>query len=442
METIKKTKLSNIDIDEMINGIQENTILREGLCGKDLSLWDLSDLDYEHFKLLSFDENTIFSEEQQEKFHPDQLLNSAKKPMKELQLLHSNNIDGTGIKVAIIDTNIDIESLENSHFSYIDNQYKGDIEAHGSIVLSSFIQTAPNANILYYPSNKKDTNRANHLIEYIEHAVKSGVDIISLSASLKTIINNSDELKRINELLIDNEVTLIDSDKFYENFTYCYRNIDLKSKKETMVESLCEPEDLTFEHIWRKMRVDLDNLLSEYKVDSIEELKKCLKQDGKDQELKLIQEFEPIVKYNKFSSGKDSPLHFLKQIDKDRERNQRIQQEVPCGGRTLNGRYFGTCSASYTIPVVSGIFVLCKQVNPSISYENFVDYCRETSQKIDGRYLIQPYELINKTKGYPQNITMKAIVSNAITHGIATEDIARFYNEEHREIHESQPEKE
>ena len=88
LKTLMIKKLSNIDVEEMIAGIQENTILREGLCEKDLSSWDLSELDLEHFKLLCFDENTIFSEEQIEKFHPYELLNHAKKPMRSIQSLH------------------------------------------------------------------------------------------------------------------------------------------------------------------------------------------------------------------------------------------------------------------------------------------------------------------------------------------------------------------
>ena len=71
-------KISNQDVDEMIEGIQPNYILRERLCGVNLSQCDMSELDFEHFKLSCFDENTIFSEEQQKKFKPSELLESAK----------------------------------------------------------------------------------------------------------------------------------------------------------------------------------------------------------------------------------------------------------------------------------------------------------------------------------------------------------------------------
>ena len=418
-----KKIISNRDVEEMIDGIQRNNLLREGLCGIDMSSWDLSNLDYEHFKLLCFDENTVFSQEQQEKFHPERLLKYAKEPMKELKSLHVNGNDGRGIIVAIIDTDINrriFETLYKENFTYIDNENKGEIEPHGGTVLSSFMQTAPNASVQYYPSNKQDAERHKHLIEYIEQIAQSGVKIISLSTSLVAIINNKQKLEYINKVLEEYRITLIDSDKFYENFTYCFRNID-EGGIEKFNESLCEGEDVQFENIWKNIKNGFKILFSKYGVSTIEELKEKLEQAKIVEELKLVQEFEPIAKYTRFSEGENMPLHFLKQRDKQRERSKRKKVEsieIPCGGRTLNGKYWGTSSASYTIPVVAGMFAICKQVNNSISYEDFVKYCKETSKKIDGRYLIQPQELIEKVRNNKQ-----VIVSNDITQGIANEHV-------------------
>ena len=90
-------------------------------------------------------------------------------------------------------------------------------------------------------------------------------------------------------------------------------------------------------------------------------------------------------------------MHFLKQRDKQRERDKREQSiEIPCGGRTLAGKYWGTSSASYTIPVIAGIFAICKQVYPQIQYEDYTKLCKETSQIINGCNLIQPQMLMER----------------------------------------------
>ena len=143
MESKGKQRLTNQDVEEMIAGIQSNELLREGLCGIDLSLWDLSQLDFEHLKLLCFNENTIFSEEQKKRLHPEKLLEEASTPLMEMAKMHSQNIDGSNIIVAIIDTNIKKEKFSDVNMQYVDTDHKGVIEPHGETVLSSFVWTAP-----------------------------------------------------------------------------------------------------------------------------------------------------------------------------------------------------------------------------------------------------------------------------------------------------------
>lgn len=284
-------KITNIDVNNMIEGICENYILREGLCGADLTECDMSELDFEHFKLLCFDENTKFSEEQLKKFKPFELLIKAKSPMKDIQSLHLNGINGEGVIVAIIE-----------------------------------------------------------------------------------------------------------SDIFYRDFTYCFR--DIKSDwSENFQESLCEPEDLQHQNLWNEIINGYNQMLLKYGVINIEELKTRLKELGSIDELIRIIEFEPILQYTEFSSGKNSPLHFLKQRDKVNEKSRRNNNvEVPCGGRTLNGKYWGTSSASYTIPVIAGIFAMCRQINPEIEYEEFVRICKDTARIVNGCNLIQPKILMEKVR--------------------------------------------
>ena len=395
-------KISNQDVDEMIEGIQPNYILRERLCGVNLSQCDMSELDFEHFKLSCFDENTIFSEEQQKKFKPSELLESAKAPMKEIQNLHNNGVDGRGIKVAIIDTNIDEEVARRkygSHFQYINSDFDGEVEPHGATVLDSFIQTAPGVEVQYYPFDKTPReNKEQQFIEYIKQISISGVKIISLSNSLGNIIKNEEKLKEIRAFLEQNGITLIDSDLFYRDFTYCFRDINSDGSEE-FKECLCEPEDLQHKNLWNEIYTRYHNQLSQYNVETVEKLKEKLEQAGEIRDLQALIEFEPILNYSEFSVGEGAPLHFLKQRDKQRERDKREQSiEIPCGGRTLAGKYWGTSSASYTIPVIAGIFAMCKQINPQMQYEDFVSLCKETAKIADGRHLIQPQILLERIK--------------------------------------------
>ena len=393
-------RITNRDVDEMIEGIQPNYILREGLCGVNLSQCDMSELDFEHFKLLCFDENTIFSENQQKKFKPSELLESAKAPMKEIQNLHNNGVDGRGIKVAIIDTNIDKEAARRkygSHFQYLNSDFDGEVEPHGATVLDSFIQTAPGVEVQYYPFDKTPrANKEQQFIECIKQISTSGVKVISLSNSLGNIIKNEEKHKEIRAFLEQNEITLIDSDLFYRDFTYCFRDINSDGSEE-FKECLCEPEDLQHKNLWNEIYTRYHNLLLQYNVETVEKLKEKLEQAGEIRDLQALIEFEPILNYSEFSVGEGAPLHFLKQRDKQRERDKREQSiEIPCGGRTLAGKYWGTSSASYTIPVIAGIFAICKQVYPQIQYEDYTKLCKETSQIINGCNLIQPQMLMER----------------------------------------------
>lgn len=402
-------KITNQDIDEMIAGIQSNHLLREGLCGADLTQCDMSELDYEHFKQLCFDENTIFSEEQHKKFKVTELLESAKSPMKEMQELHNKGIDGKGIKVAIIDTNIDEEKARKQYgdnFKYINSDFAGEIEPHGATVLDSFMQTAPGTEVQYYPFNKMPReDKSEQFIEYIKQIATTGIKIVSLSNSLDNVIINKEQLKTTREFLDKNGITVIDSNLFYKDFTYCFRDIN-SDGEEKYKECLCEPEDLYHKNLWEKVNTTYNQLLLRYNVENKKDLKEKLEQVGDIENLQGIKEFEPILDYTEFSAGKGSPLHFLKQRDKQNEKNRREKNiEVPCSGRTLAGRYWGTSSASYTIPVIAGMYAMCKQVNPQIQYEDFVKLCKETSRNIDECNLIQLQMLIERVKDSKINST-------------------------------------
>ena len=81
-------KLTDNDVIEMLNGMQNPGFLRSGLCGKDVSNVDMSELSTDMFLRLSFDQKTVFSKEQIEKFNPSKILENGKKldpKMQEIQ---------------------------------------------------------------------------------------------------------------------------------------------------------------------------------------------------------------------------------------------------------------------------------------------------------------------------------------------------------------------
>ena len=427
-------KITNQDVEEMIAGIQFNYILREGLCGADLSECDMSELDFEHFKLLCYDESTHFSDEQIKRFNPMKLLELAKLPMESLREVHSKGINASGVKVAIIDTNIEqnnIRDLYGGRVEYVESQYEGEIESHGATVLDSFMQIAPNAEVQYYPLDKKDkVNKANHLFEYIKQSTQSGVKVISLSNDLENIMG--DRIDEVRDYLDTNGVTLIDSPTFYRDFTYCFRDIQFDGA-ETYKKCLCEPEDSSHRNFWNKIVSMYQSKLKEYNLSNIADLKKQLEEKGETELLRRIIEFEPILQFEEFSEGKNSPLHFLKQREKSNELSKRNNNvEVPCGGRTLDGKYWGTSSASYTIPVIAGMFAMCKQITPQIKYEDFVTLCKEASQIIDGCNLIQPQILMDKVREKATNV--EKISQTEIDRRKEFEDVSFFHDQKSTEF--------
>lgn len=59
------------EAEAFASGKGENTgFCLRGLCGRDVSEIDMSNLSIEMFKRLTFDTKTTFSQEQLEKFHP------------------------------------------------------------------------------------------------------------------------------------------------------------------------------------------------------------------------------------------------------------------------------------------------------------------------------------------------------------------------------------
>lgn len=411
-------KITNKDVEEMLSGEQNPNFLREGLCSNDVSDIDMSDLDIEHFLHLSFDEDTKFSETQIEKFNPKEILEDGKKYENCISSLHSRGYTGKGVGVAIIDTNIDIKPFQIPNITFKNKNNSGEEETHGATVLSAFLQIAPEANITYFCDDKYNKNRDENIKRYIEEIVKNkDIKIISMSSQIK----DENIKKYIDVLLKQSGVTLIDSKEFSENFTYCYRNL---GNGEEYKEDYVVSDKYDF-YLRIKSKLDTIKLLyekeSKKKFTSKEIYFKDLISTMKNYGLGK-NDIEHIENYKEFLFMSEEEFNlFIKDIRRKEiqeeiyERNIKKKQgktliEVPCGGCTLftgsKYKYFSTSSVSYTLPKVSAMYVLAKQANMNINFEQFINIIRETSTNINGRKVISPDKFIEHIRNdFKNNLT-------------------------------------
>lgn len=408
MKKIMMSKITDKDIGEIINGVASNELIRSGLCGQDISHIDLSELSIDSFKKISFDEKTIFSKEQLKKFKPFELLEKSKKASNYIEQLHNNGVDGKGQNIAVIDTNIDAENemFENANLTIINDEKSGEKEEHGATVLSALLQVVPNANIKYFADNKYDENRDFNVLEYIKRIVEDGnIKIISMSSRIR----NEKVKEDVQALLEENGITLIDSETFYKKFTYCFRNFDTDGN-EKFEEAFCEKEEIYASQ--RQSFLDQVNFaLDNYSIDSsnmemaLKQLKANLIRDGRQKDVAILEEKEQLL-LNDNIYGKEGYNYIQKQRNIKREQEEREKNgsiEVPCAGRTFIARdgkykYFGTCSASYTIPQVAGYFALARQIQKDLNFEDFIKICEETSQNIGNRKIANPLKMVELLK--------------------------------------------
>jgi len=403
----------------MLDGKKSNFLLREGLCGVDLSDWDLSDLSLEFFRKLCFDSNTKFSEEQIQKFHPQELLEMAKAPSQDISRLHSQGISGQGLKVAVIDTNIDSEHefFSNGNIQMKSSSSIGDTEAHGLTVVSALSQIVPDAQIDYYPYNKRDKqNKDSVREEIIDEIIKSGVKIISMSSSF----DSEDTRKRVLEKCKSAGVTLIDQPAFNEHFTYCFRDID-ENGEEHFEEAFMESEKASLsEEEWKKGKEIYRNLLRKYGATDRENLTEMIKADSNTEEkikegvLNRLERFGQVLECEHYE-GEGGVRHISKQqtIQEELARKQVSRDKRPvemaCGGRSFAApdgyKYWGTCSNSYTIPQIAGLYALAKQTSSNLTFEQFSELANQTAMQIENRLVVSPEKLIERVKQI-ENIAM------------------------------------
>ena len=341
---IKASKIPHTIDNYYLNNLSfYNPATSWGICGKNISKYDMNNLSKESFCRLAFDSKTIFSPNQKNIFHPEILLEKGKSFGLGLNNLHNVGLDGKGINVAIIDWNFNYNNPEmimsngKKKILYYDNSKSSQKSCDGyhgktvsSLLAGNSVGVSPNSNIYYFaiddiPSDEDKIDIFNKIIELNKEG--KNIQIISMSSCL----NDRSSEKKYANLLRESGVELISSNTFFDNnFTYFDRNnyLDISDYNNFEIP------------VFLKQKI-----ISEcpYSLENKNELLKC---------------------YTTFTKG---------------------YVHVPCGGRTTlqiegNGyQYIATSCASYSIPQVAGLFAIAKQLDPNISFKEFSIIAKEKS---------------------------------------------------------------
>lgn len=106
---------------------------------------------------------------------------------------------------------------------------------------------------------------------------------------------------------------------------------------------------------------------------------------------------------------------------------------IPSAGITVKQnygkiKYIGTNSTSFSIPVITGLFAMARQVNPEITLKQFSEICRQTAKVENGYMVVSPKTMIRAVSRFKQEdkkISIEDAIRNAITQSVTTEDTKR-----------------
>ena len=292
-----------------------------GLCGQDVSGIDMSNLSLENFRRLTFDSETKFSQEQQEKFHPEELLVRGREFTAGMTRLHETGIDGTGVNIGIIDSpfNSAIPEFDGTDGKPRVKEVFGELSDdtfHGkttaSLAAGRKCGVAPNAALYLYSTNFSKER----LDEILQHIIDSGVvlDILSMSAPIQFSDKTQGLLDVLERRGLEHgkEFVFLYSERFREDFA---------------LGRASNNGEITLDE-WFKA--------------------KCA------------------------------------QLDKDVSGNiilpcsGRTSVQLEGKGYKYNG---SICGASFAIPQAAGLFAIARQIDPPLQYDEFVEIARSTARR-------------------------------------------------------------
>lgn len=358
--------ITNEWIDEKYNewqnspnqwGCDWEMIWRWGFCYKDMSKFDLSQLDIKHISMLTFNSSTIWPDERHmpKGFNSSKILEKGKNPMLGIKDLHNQGITGNGVSVAFIDfgfqgknhvelknTNIHVKdfSTDSAHFHS---------ECALANLLGKNIGVAPNVECYFYSVDQENLSIvADQIVaafDDIINKINSGIKIKVVSRSGPILHENIND-KQILEIYgsveayqkIKNRIdkleklgcTVVDSGVFGKTFNCCDLDVFKKGG---------EAENLNFSP-WQRSHLDFAKTLVSFVCAG-----------------KVVPEFCSNDGY-KF-------------------------EQVSC--------------YSWTIPQATGMYALCLQVNPSLTWQEFEQLAQQTAKtNKNGVKLANPKEMIKQ----------------------------------------------
>ena len=380
---VNKYVIDDAYIDHVFTEMAENMITEnkyadyqfflDGLDSIDLrDKFDLDGLSPEMFKYLLFDSRTVFSDIQMEKFKPQELLKKGKSNEKT-----NLELNGKGTCVAILDkfSDISTEEFGGEVVKYIIRNGKNGVEVvldegektdgttiykggqndsfHGNTVASLLAGKecgiVPNTRVILFEvaqdENKEDEidpkTAKEAMLKFINSNNEINPDIISISNSTEL----TPEAEDAKDKLEDKGCAYIDSSVFWKSFSWGRNNND-GTTLDPLLKKVCEHPNS-----------------NKGKVATIKEAI-----------MKSI-----ILPYTQRTSTHIS-------IGKD-------------GKKEIVDKYNGSfCGASFVISQIAGLFLKARQVDESISFNEFIKIAGDTAKLKDNMRYLDAEGIITKVK--------------------------------------------
>ncbi len=340
-------------------------IWRWGFCYKDMSKFDLSQLDTKHLSMLTFNSSTIWPESKHmpKGFNPSKILQNGKNPMLGIKDLHSQGITGKGVAVACIDNgfqgknHIEFKNAKINVKDFANDEAHFHSECALANLLGKNIGVAPDVECYFYSIDQENlSDIADQIVaafDDIINKINSGIKIKAVSRSGPIFYENIND-KQILEIYgsveayqkIKNRINkleklgcaVVDSGIFGKTFNCC----DLKIFKKGS-----EADNIDFSS-WQLSHLDLAKTLVSFVCAG-----------------KVVPEFCSNDGY-KF-------------------------EQVSC--------------YSWTIPQAIGMYALCLQVEPNLTWQAFTQLAQQTAKtNKNGVKLANPKEMIKQVDLQKENL--------------------------------------
>ena len=328
----------------------EDALLMNGLAGLDCEALglDFSELSQEEFERIPFDSKTIFSEETKRQFEPQKILERGKKFGLGLETL---GLTGKEIHVAIRDENCN-PYLTGANIVEYTNIVNGDIyhevnsddieHMHGvtttSLLASKSCGIAKDSSVHFFSGT---------IDEYVEHIIAYNQKCKAENRESDMILVASGSWADRNfdvhrERLRENGCELVCANNFNENFGEFVNNS----------ENAQNPLELAEEQI----------------------------EEFKEKYPKMIKQIETMCR--------------------KKEVNIPISRTYHQVGREHNGeeifKYQSAYSTSWGVPQIAGLLTVFKEMDRTLTFDEFLEYARETAQ---GKMkIINPVGILEKVR--------------------------------------------